>query len=88
MVTLNCALCGSKILRFIKEQEAIGLSSSLGIRPPLSKTRVLCPILFQRYKMNEIINKFLLARDNFMPEMYLRLRGFTQRGFPCLWNIH
>ena len=27
--------------------------------------------------MNEIINTFLLARDNFMPEMHLRQPGFT-----------
>ena len=27
--------------------------------------------------MNEIINKFLLAGDKFMPEMYLRQPGFT-----------
>ena len=27
--------------------------------------------------MNEIINKFLLVGDKFMPEMYLRLPGFT-----------
>ena len=29
------------------------------------------------YKMNEIINKFLLAGDKFMPEMHLRQPGFT-----------
>ena len=27
--------------------------------------------------MNEIINKFLLAGDKFMPEMHLRQSGFT-----------
>ena len=27
--------------------------------------------------MNEVINKFLLAGDNFMPEMHLRQPGFT-----------
>ena len=27
--------------------------------------------------MNEIVNKFLLAGDIFMPEMYLRQPGFT-----------
>ena len=26
--------------------------------------------------MNEIINKFLLARDKFMPDMHLRQPGF------------
>ena len=29
------------------------------------------------YKMNEIINKFLLVSDKFMPEMHLRQPGFT-----------
>ena len=29
------------------------------------------------YKMNEIVNKFLLARDKFMPEMHLKQPGFT-----------
>ena len=27
--------------------------------------------------MNEIVNKFLLAEDKFMPEMHLRQHGFT-----------
>ena len=27
--------------------------------------------------MNDIVNKFLLAGDKFMPEMYLRQPGFT-----------
>ena len=27
--------------------------------------------------MNEIVNKFLLAADKFMPEMYLKQSGFT-----------
>ena len=27
--------------------------------------------------MNEIVNKFLLARDKFMPEMYIKESGFT-----------
>ena len=27
--------------------------------------------------MNEIINKFLLVRDKFMPEMHLKQAGFT-----------
>ena len=26
------------------------------------------------YKMNEIVNKFLLAGDEFMPEMHLKIR--------------
>ena len=27
--------------------------------------------------MNEIVNKFLLTRDKFMPEMHLKQPGFT-----------
>ena len=30
--------------------------------------------------MNEIVNKFLLAGDKFMPEMYLKQPGFTYRA--------
>ena len=29
------------------------------------------------YKMNEIVNKFLLAGDKCMPEMHLKQPGFT-----------
>ena len=29
------------------------------------------------YKMNEIVNKFLLAGDKFLPEMHLKQPGFT-----------
>ena len=29
------------------------------------------------YKMNEIVNTFLLASDKFMPEMHLKQTGFT-----------
>ena len=29
------------------------------------------------YKINEIVNKFLLAGDKFMTEMHLRQPGFT-----------
>ena len=31
-------------------------------------------------KMNDIINKFLLARDKCLSEMYLRQSGFTYSG--------
>ena len=31
--------------------------------------------------MNEIVNKFLLAGDKFMPEMHLKQPGFTYRRF-------
>ena len=30
-----------------------------------------------KHKMNEMVNKFLLARDKVMPEIHLRQSGFT-----------
>ena len=37
MIQSNCTICGSKKSRFIKEQQAKGLLSNLGIKTPLSK---------------------------------------------------
>ena len=31
--------------------------------------------------MNEIVNKFLLAGDKFMPEMHLKQLGFTYSDY-------
>ena len=36
MIQSNCANCGSKNTRFIKEQQAMGILSNLGIKTPLS----------------------------------------------------
>ena len=41
MIQSNCAVCGSKQSRFIKEQQAMGLLSNLGIKTPLSKVPLL-----------------------------------------------
>ena len=46
MILSKCAICGSKKLRVIKNQEAKGLLSNLGIRTPLSKVPLLGDILF------------------------------------------
>ena len=46
MILSKCAICGSKKSRFIKNQEAKGLLSKLGIKTPLSKIPVLGDILF------------------------------------------
>ena len=46
MLLSNCTICGSKISRFIKNLEAKGLLSNLGIRTPLSKVPLLGDILF------------------------------------------
>ena len=42
----KCAIRGSKKSRFIKNQEAKGLLSNLGVRTPLSKVPILGDILF------------------------------------------
>ena len=46
MILSKCAICGSKKLRFIKNQEAKGLLSKLGIKTSLSKVPILGDILF------------------------------------------
>ena len=42
----KCAVCDSKKLKFIKEQEASGFLNSLGITAPLSKITLLGPLFF------------------------------------------
>ena len=46
MVLSNCAICGSKKSRFIKNQESKGLLSNLGLRTPLSKVSIFGVIFF------------------------------------------
>ena len=41
----KCAVCDSKKSKFIKQQEASGLLSSLGIKAPLSKIPIVGPFL-------------------------------------------
>ena len=41
MIQSNYAMCGSKKFRFIKEQQAMGILSNLGIKTPLSKVPLL-----------------------------------------------
>ena len=60
--------------RFVKEQEAKSLLSNLGIKTPLSKIPLLNVL---SVKINEIVNKFSLAGDKFMPAMHLKQSGFT-----------
>ena len=68
----KCSVCGIKKSRFLKEQEAKGLLSNLGIKTPLSKIPLLNVLFWMRIKMNEFINKFLLVGDKFMSEMHLK----------------
>ena len=46
MLLSKCAVCNSKKSKFIKQQEASGLLSSLEIRAPLSQIPFLGPLLF------------------------------------------
>ena len=46
MLLSKCAVCDRKKLKFIKEQEASGLLSSLGIKTPESKIPLAGPLLF------------------------------------------
>ena len=41
MIQSNCARCGSKKSRFIKEEKALGILSNLGIKTPLSQVPLL-----------------------------------------------
>ena len=46
IILSTCAICGSKKSKFIKQKEAKGLLSNLGLRTPLNKIPVLGDILF------------------------------------------
>ena len=72
----KCPVCGIKKSIFVKEQEAKGLLSNLEIKTPLSKIPFpKCSVL--SVKMNEIVNKFILVGNKFMPEVHLKQPGFT-----------
>ena len=45
MLLTKCTVCGSKKSRFIKEQEASGLLSRLGIRKPLGQIPLVVLLL-------------------------------------------
>ena len=46
MILSTCAICGSKKSKFIKQQEANGFFSNLGLTTALNKIPVLGNILF------------------------------------------
>ena len=41
MIQSSCATCGSKKSRFVKEQQAMGILSNLGIKTRVSKVPLL-----------------------------------------------
>ena len=77
-LSLNCVVCGGKKPRFMKEQEAEGLLTNLGIKAPLNKIPFL-NILLKLICISKESNsqKMLLTGNKFMPEMHLRQLGFT-----------
>ena len=46
MFLSKCAVCNSKKSKFLKQQEASGLLSSLGIKTPLNEIPLLGSLLF------------------------------------------
>ena len=46
MLLSKCAICGSKISRFIKKQKASGILTNLGLKTPLNKNPLFGDILF------------------------------------------
>ena len=46
MILSKCSICGNKKSRFIKNQEAKGLLSNLGLRKPWRKVPKLVDMLF------------------------------------------
>ena len=49
MLLSKCAVCDRKKSKFIKQQEASGLLSSLRIKTSLNKIPFVGPLLFERY---------------------------------------
>ena len=72
MLSSKCAVCNFKKSRFIKQQEVSRLLSTLPLKTSSSKVSLLSDILYKRYKMNEMINKSLLAGNTFMIEIHLK----------------
>ena len=58
MIQSNCALCGSKKSRFIKEQKALGILTNVGIKTPLSQVPLL-NILF-KYNLKDEYLLFIM----------------------------
>ena len=58
------------IIKQIRYQNTIKQSTNIGWYFVLN-------VYAKSYKMNEIVNNFLLASDKFMPKMHLKQPGFT-----------
>ena len=72
----KCSVCNSNKSKFLKEQKARGILSSIGIKIPLSQIPFVRSYFVLKCKMNETINKFILAGETFMLEMHFRQPAF------------
>ena len=50
-------------MKIFQRARVSGLLRTLGIKTPLSKIPLIRPHFFEEYKMNDTLNKFLLAGD-------------------------
>ena len=64
MLLSKCAVCNCEKLKFINGQKARWLLSNLtGIKVPILSDLPIINTWFEKCKMNEMINKFLLTGD-------------------------
>ena len=77
----KCDNWGIAKSRFMKEQETKVLLSSLGLKHHWIKFHSQVIFCFDCIKMNEIVNKFLLAGDKFIPNIHLKQPGFTYSAY-------
>ena len=77
MIISRCSICSNKKSTFISQGSR--LLDSLGLNTPQNRMKnALWSSLDNKItNMNNIINKFLLAGDKFMPEMHLRQSQFV-----------
>ena len=59
MILSKCAICSSKNSRFIKDQDAKGPLSNLGIKTALSKVPILGDILLWMHMLNAYAYKWM-----------------------------
>ena len=72
----KCSICNNKKSTFILQGS--GLFDSLGLNTPQNRMKDSLWNAFNKIiKMNNVVNKFLLAGDKFMPEMHLRQPQFV-----------
>ena len=77
MMLSRCSICNNKKSTYISKGS--GLFESLGLKTPQNRMKMLCGMLLDNKIINitNMINKFLLAGDKFMPEMHLRQPQFV-----------